>query len=338
MNDLLVGLLGVLLATNQVVAASNLLQQQTGVSVGLTDPNDPVEREYRQLLEADDAAQEEVDRWILDSQRAEAEGDALASTTLRARIKQRFEPVKRAYEAFLARQPAHARARLAYGSFLTDIGEEQAALVHLEKARDLDPANPAAWNNLGNWYGHNGSVSNALRCHAKAMELNPRQPVYYQNLATVVFMFPSDAAQFYGIPTDQVFEKSMSLYRKALELDPGNFELATDYAQSYYGAKPRKTGDPADDRRAEQKLADEALAAWRQAYKLAEEDRERQGVLIHCARIQINAGRFEEARKTLGAVTNETYAVNRRLLTKKLLERETQALGTNVPARPPAKP
>jgi tetratricopeptide (TPR) repeat protein len=119
-----------------------------------------------------------------------------------------------------------------------------------------------------------------------------------------------------------VFDKAMALYRKALELDPDNFLLATDYAQSYYGFALPKSGDAAADRKAEQKFADEALLAWQTALKLARDDVEREGVLIHFARIQINAGRFAEARKNLNAVTNETLATTKKLLTKKLANRE----------------
>ena len=45
-----------MLATNQVVAASNVVAQTTGIHVPVVDPNDPVEREYQQLLVKDDEA------------------------------------------------------------------------------------------------------------------------------------------------------------------------------------------------------------------------------------------------------------------------------------------
>jgi hypothetical protein len=47
MNDLTIGLLGALLATNQPLAVSNLIQQSTGVSVAVVEPNDPAEQELR---------------------------------------------------------------------------------------------------------------------------------------------------------------------------------------------------------------------------------------------------------------------------------------------------
>ena len=50
MSDLTIGLLGALLATNQPLAVSNLVQQQTGVSVAIVNPNDPAEQ--RRVLAA----------------------------------------------------------------------------------------------------------------------------------------------------------------------------------------------------------------------------------------------------------------------------------------------
>src|SRR4029078_6896441 len=97
---------------------------------------------------------------------------------------------------------------------------------------------------------------------------------------------------------------SLELYRKALQLDPKNFPLATDYAQSYYGIKPLRT--------------DEALKAWKYALKVANDDFEREGVYVHLARVELNSGLFEEARKHLGMVTNTFYTALRDRLNRNL--------------------
>ena len=89
--------------------------------------------------------------------------------------------------------------------------------------------------------------------YAKAIELDPAESVYYQNLATTVYLFRKDAKEFYDINEQQVFDKSLALYHKAVQLDPDNFPLATDYAQSYYGIRPLRTND--------------ALVAWTNALK-----------------------------------------------------------------------
>lgn len=318
MAELLSTFLSALVATNSAGAISNVVEKATGIAVNVAQLNDPLEQEYLKLLAMDDAAQAEVDGWIKENNEFKQQGAGLESITLNARIEKRFAPVKKAYEEFLQRSPTHMRARLAYGSFLNDIHEEEAAQLQWEKAREGDPKNPAAWNNLANYYGHNGPVSNSFRYYAKAIELDPTESTYYFNLATTVYLFRRDATNFYKITEQQVFEKAMGLYRKALELDPDNFVLATDYAQSYYGFDPKLTGDAEQDRKIKQKHFDDAIAAWQQAFKLASDDVERQGVLVHYARLQINADRVEEARKNLDAVTNGMFAVTKGNLLKKL--------------------
>src|ERR1019366_3170863 len=88
-----------------------------------------------------------------------------------------------------------------------------------------------------------GGLTNAFADYTEAIRLDPTEPIYYQNLATTVYLYRKDAREFYGINEQQVFDKSLALYRKAMQLDPRNFPLATDYAQSYYGIRPMRTND-----------------------------------------------------------------------------------------------
>ncbi len=317
MSNLLVGLLSALVATNQPAAVSNLVKKTTGVSVEVVNTNDPVDVEYHKVLAEDDAAREEVDKWIRDSQAFAEKGAGSPNATLNARIDQRFAEVKKQYEAFLTKNPKHAKARLAYGAFLGEIGEEWEGAQEMEKARELDPTNPAAWNNLANYYGHRSPVKKSFEYYAKAIELDPNEPVYRWNFATTVYLFRKDAMEFYKINEQQVFDKALDLYRQAIKLDPSNFILATDYAESFYGTKPPRYED--------------GLVAWTNALNVAHDEVERQGVHTHFARIKINLGRFDEARKHLDQVTNEMYLHLKQTLTKNL-EKKEHPSSTNAPA------
>ncbi len=310
MNNLAIGLLGALLATNQPQAVSNLIQQQTGVAVAL--PNDPAEQELQQLMIADDAAQDEVDKWIQENNAFAANGAGETKAELNKRILARFDSVRKSYKDFLKRYPNNAHGHLAYGSFLNDIGDEDASMEQNETARQLDPKNPAAWNNLANYFGEHGPITNAFIYYAKAIELNPNEPVYHQNFATTVYLFRKDAREFYGINEQEVFDKALELYRQAMKLAPDDFVLVTDYAESYYGIKPLRTND--------------ALAAWTNALQVAHTDAEREGVYIHLARFKLAAGRFAEAQAHLDAVTNSMYADLKARIGRELVRLES---GTN---------
>jgi tetratricopeptide (TPR) repeat protein len=313
-SDLTIGLLGALLATNQPLAVSNLVQQQTGISVAIANPNDPTEQELRKLMEDDDAALAEVDQWIQTNNALAATGAGETKDALNQRIHARLDKVRTNYADFLRRHPDSSRGYMAYGSFLDDIGDEEAGKVQFENASQIDPKNPAAWNNLANYYGENGPLTNAFADYARAIELDPTEPVYYQNLATTVYLFRKDARAFYGINEQQVFDKALDLYRKAVQLDPDNFSLAVDYAESYYGIRPLRTND--------------ALVAWTNALHTAHNDVEREGIFIHLARVKTAAMLFDEARAQLYAVTNDFYADMKKQLERNLVQREKAATNT----------
>lgn len=315
MTNLIIGLLGAVLATNQPAAVSNLIVQKTGLAVAIPDPNNPLEKEYQKLLDDDNAAQAEADQWITDEKKFGEQGKGLTGGTLQLRIRQRFAGVGKAYRGFLERHPDHIRARLAYGSFLNDTGHEDEALQQWEKARELDPKNPAALNNLANYYGHNGPVEKAFEFYEKAIALATNEPVYLQNFATTVYLFRPAATNYFKLGNQQVFDKALGLYRQALALDPGNFPLATDLAQTFYGIQPPRFA--------------EAMTAWQAAEKIAHDEIEREGVYLHYARWRMNAGRFDEARRDLNLVTNSMYVTVKERLLKNLAGKEAKA--TNAP-------
>ncbi|MFZ0827936.1 MAG: hypothetical protein WAO02_10985 [Verrucomicrobiia bacterium] len=331
MNELLVGLVGALIATNQPLAVSNLIQQKAGVSVAMANPDAPEEKALAQLMAGDDAALAEVDKWIRDNNAFAAQGAGESKEALNQRIRARLDSIRQGYEDFLRRYPDFARGHLAYGSFLNDIGEEDAAGAQNAIAARLDPKNPAAWNQLANYYGEHGPITNAFVDYAKAIELDPAEPVYFQNLATTVYLYRKDAREFFGLNEQQVFDKSLALYRQAMQLDPQNFPLATDYAQSYYGIRPLRTND--------------ALTAWTNTLQIAHDENEREGVYLHLARIKISIGRFAEAREHLDAVTNAALADLKHRLEHSLADHEIAATNpgaagaaTNLPVAPAPAP
>ena len=314
MSNLAIAALGALLATNQPVAVSNLVHTEIGLAVKVPDPNDPVEQEFKRLMEADNAAQAEVDKWIRDNAEFAAKGAGTPAPELNRRIRERFAPVRKGYEDFLQQHTNHVGARIAYGSFLNDIGDEEGQRQQLELALEIDKTDPAVWNNLANYYGHRGPVKKAFSYYEKAIELDPTEPIYYQNFGTTVFLFRKDVKEYYTLNEQQVFDKALNLYSNAMRLAPEDFPLATDVAETYYGIKPART--------------EEALQAWTNAFKLARDEIEREGVQVHFARIKLNVGRFTEARGHLDAITNAMYGDLKKRLERNWREKQ---IGTNAP-------
>lgn len=321
MLNLLIGLLGAVLATNQTGAASNVVTGPKAVSAVSAQSPEAVEKEFENLMDDDDQAQAEVDQWIRENDEFAAKGAGMPPAQLKRKIRQRLEPVRKAYEEFIERHPRHTKARVAFASFLGDTQDEESAQEQLEKALALDTNSPAIYNNLANIYGHIGPVKKAFEFYGKAIALNPLEPVYYHNLGTTVYLFRTDAMEYYNISMDQVFAKTFELYSNAMRLDPDNFPLASDVAQTYYGIRPLHT--------------DEALKAWTNTLHIAHDEIEREGVYIHFARIKYLAGRLAEARAHLDAVTNDMYMDLKHRIQRNIREKEAEARTNAPPTAPP---
>jgi tetratricopeptide (TPR) repeat protein len=123
-----------------------------------------------------------------------------------------------------------------------------------------------------------------------------------------------DAKEFYGIDENGVFEKSLDLYRKAVALDPKNFILASDYANSFYGTKPPRYED--------------GLVAWEAAYQVAGDDIEREGVCIHLARCHINLKRYDQAEAQLQRVKHPMYDELRKRLADRIARERAGTSGS----------
>jgi tetratricopeptide (TPR) repeat protein len=316
-TNLVVAAVSALLATNQPVALSNLVQQQTGLTISVPATNDPVALALDKLMQADDDARAEVDKWITANEALMEKGVGTPRAEMRRRIMERFAPIRKGYEDLIQQHTNRADVRIAFASYLGDTGDELQAIEQLEQARLLDPKDPAIWNNLANLYGHNGDVKKSFEFYAKAIELEPTEPVYYHNFGTTVFLFRKDAKEFYGIEEQQVFDKALMLYSNALRLNPQDFKLAADVAQTFYGIQPPRP--------------EAALRAWTNAFSLATDDADRQGVHTHLARVKLKDGRFTEARAHLDAVVlPELDVLKTRLLRN--LDEARAAASTNNPA------
>lgn len=320
MHSIFLGFISVLLAAAAPQPGTNSDAQQAGPPVSAASTNNPEQAALDKVMGDDDATLDQVDSWIKENNAFAADGAGESKAQLNEKIQARLREQRQEYENFLKQYPTNAAAYLAFGSYLDNIGDEEGASVQYEKSRQLDPKNPAVWNNLANYYGENGPVTNAFAYYSRAIDLDPTEPVYYENWATTVYLFRKDAKEFYGIDEAQVFDKALALYQKAIQLDPTNFELQTDYAESYYGIKPLRTND--------------ALVAWTNALKVAQNDFEREGVWVHLARVKMLAGNYAEASAQLNVITNSAYQQLRDRLVRDVAEREQEA-ATNA-ARAPA--
>jgi Flp pilus assembly protein TadD len=74
------------------------------------------------------------------------------------------------------------------GGLLTTYGYDKAAVNAYKKAAALDPADPAAFFNLGVSYGQIGQYQNALNAMGKAIALDPQKGLYYYGRGRVYLL------------------------------------------------------------------------------------------------------------------------------------------------------
>jgi len=60
--------------------------------------------------------------------------------------------------------------------------------------------------------------------------------------------------------------------------------------------------------------------AWTNALNISKDDNEREGVLLHLARVKIAAGYYDQAQAHLDAVTNAVYADMKQRLERSLAD------------------
>lgn len=277
-----------LAATNAAVAAAAVEERE----------------ELQRLLAADDDAQAEADRLLQEHARYRAQGAAVTEAELELRLKARFIAVRSSYEQFLNRHPTNLTALLAYGSLLDDLGEDAAAATQWEKARALQPKNPAAWNNLANHYAANGNELKAFSYYEQAIAVATNPAPYQRNLGSAIINLRSNAMTYFSLGEQEVLTRGLGLLRQAEPALPEDFTLATEIGQVLYALRPLRTN--------------ELLAAWQRAAEKAGDDTELEGVRLHQARANLLAGNVAPARALLATVTNAAFANLRQQLEAQL--------------------
>lgn len=74
-----------------------------------------------------------------------------------------------------------SKAQVQFGIELAQKGLWKEAEFRWEKAVELDPTYPSAWNNLGIAYEQQGKFPEALKAYEKARELDPKNNFILQN-------------------------------------------------------------------------------------------------------------------------------------------------------------
>jgi tetratricopeptide (TPR) repeat protein len=114
---------------------------------------------------------------------------------------------ERLYKDILRVHPENSDAWHLLGVLLSQTGDYNASISHINKSLEYNPVNAGAYNNLGISYQGKNQLEDAINCYRKAMQLDPDLIDAYYNLGAVF--------QDMGQP-----EEAIIWYRKALQLNP----------------------------------------------------------------------------------------------------------------------
>ena len=107
------------------------------------------------------------------------------TVAIQTRIAEWADPL-RVYESMAARAPTSFFAQGKLGLEYQRAGRLAEAVAALARARDLEPANPVAWNNLGVALAAAGRLEEAREAYRRAVALRPDYAKAHQNLGHVL--------------------------------------------------------------------------------------------------------------------------------------------------------
>ena len=169
---------------------------------------------------------------------------------------------------------------------------EASAAVEIQKMRDK--GNAIYWNEQAETYLQYGPIAKVFGCYERGIAADPTESAIFQNLATALVLYRKDAAKYYNLNEQQVFDRAFKVYGQALKVDPKNFDLAVDIATTYYVVYPQR---PA-----------QALEAWQRTLELARTRSEKEGIYVHITRTHLNAGLHTAASRSLAQIRDPKYA------------------------------
>ena len=200
--------------------------------------------------------------------------------------KSEFQLVRTGWEYVLQKFPANARAQTYYGELLYDQFDEQTEAVKIwQKATTLDPKLALPFNDLGIHYCHVGQYEQGIVNYDTALKLDPENVDFMFNLAQCYLTNFPVVQRIRSWTKPRLYKEAMKLSRKAIKLNPADFELTHDYAMNLFLAERFDVRPNWKD----------TAAAWREVRKIARNDAERMNAWLYEGRAWLAKGNYPEA-------------------------------------------
>ncbi|MEO6873409.1 MAG: hypothetical protein ABI222_01170 [Opitutaceae bacterium] len=216
----------------------------------------------------------------------------------------RMQAVCQSYEVMLRENPHYAAGFASYGYLLGKIGQRKASIVILLRANKIDPDIALVKNQIGNFLAEDGRPREALPYFLAAIKLEPKEPLYHYQLATLLYVARDDLIKS-GEWTEVALNHTMfEGFKHAADLAPDRLEFTYRYAEAFYDL------DNPD--------WDAALKAWNNLEARAPSEIERQTMRLHVINVLLKQGKTDHARVLLDSVTEPSLQVQKQKLVAQL--------------------
>jgi tetratricopeptide (TPR) repeat protein len=218
---------------------------------------------------------------------AEAAGDAFDPDNFRSQMQQ----LTQRYDRLLRINPNYVPGCVAYGLLLARIGMTREGAAFMYKANELDDKLPVVKNQLGNFCAEEGRPLEAYIFYNAAIALDPREPLYYHQLGTLLAeardIFLKEAPDMWS--RSKIDGAMQAAFLQATELAPGDWRHAYRYGLSFYDLQ---TGE-----------WEAALQFWETFETKLKSGVEQQVCRLHQARTLGELRRIKDAQAKLDSVT-----------------------------------
>lgn len=200
--------------------------------------------------------------------------------------------VAKTFRELAARYPGNAEVQKACGDHFWDAGAPDEALPFWRAAQVLSPGDPDLASSLGSACLRLARTREAAAQFQRAAAAAPNKAAYHFELANTLALFRHE------LDGEQSLLAALAEYRRAAELAADDRRLAQAYAETFYIlATPQW---------------ETALAAWLAVRKLSGDATDFANV--HLARINLNLGRFDDARAYLDQLKDPAFLTVRETL------------------------
>jgi len=221
-------------------------------------------------------------------------------------ISSQAQEIVHLYENIIDNNPDHVESKILFGKFLIRVGQHEDAISLFLEADQLNPNLAITKQQIANHLIHTNRAIDALPFMLMATKIEPEQPIYHFSLGQFLQRFKTSLVDTNISKLPSIDDLMLNSFKKASELEPGNFNYALRFAQCFH------------DMDRVNKL--HALDAWSRLSTLFSRlsSREKQYVNLQKAHFLIDLNRTAEAQEVLESIEHTSLLEAKRRLSGRI--------------------